>query len=267
MNDNVSFSIITVTYNDLSNLQKTTQSVIDQRFKKYEWIIIDGGSTDGTVDFLRSIEKTIPSVQWISELDSGLYDAMNKGLGLCQLDYIIFMNAGDTFVDENTLYTINDHIVLAHMPDFIYGDAIELSPSRESFYRPSRSESIKYIGMFTHHQSMVYQRNIIVNYCLQYDTAYKIAADYKFTCEFLEKAQTLHYIPQPLSIFLQGGISQIQWKDSMKEQILIKHEILKMPYSKIYLIYLAQIGWHLIKEHLPWLYHQLRFRKSTNGQK
>lgn len=264
MNDNVSFSIITVTYNDLSNLQKTTQSLIDQRFKKYEWIIIDGGSTDGTVDFLRSIEKNIPSVRWISELDSGLYDAMNKGLGLSQLDYIIFMNAGDTFVDENTLYTVNDHIVLAHMPDFIYGDAIETNTNSDSFYRPARPETRKQIGMFTHHQAIVYKREIITNYHLEYDTSYKIAADYKFTCEFLEKTETAHYISQPLSIFLQGGISQTQWKQSMKEQISIKRQVLKMSYWSIYLIYFAQIGWHLIKEHFPWLYHQLRFRKERS---
>lgn len=262
MNDNVSFSIITVTYNDLANLQKTAQSIIAQKFKRYEWIIIDGSSTDETVDFLRNIERNFHPVQWISEIDSGLYDAMNKGLALCQLDYIIFMNAGDTFIDENTLQTVNDHIVLAHIPNFIYGDAIETNSKLDSFYRPARPETRKQIGMFTHHQAMVYKREIIKNYRLQYDTSYKIAADYKFTCEFLEKAKTTHYIPQPLSIFLQGGISQTQWKQSMKEQISIKIQILKMPYWKIYLIYCAQIGWHVIKKYFPWLYHQLRFRKE-----
>lgn len=264
MNDNVFFSIITVTYNDLANLQETAQSIIAQKFKKYEWIIIDGGSTDETIDFLRSIERNIPSVQWISEIDNGLYDAMNKGLALCQLDYVIFMNAGDTFIDESTLQTVNDHIVLAHMPNFIYGDAIEKNAQLDSFYRPARPETRKQIGMFTHHQAMVYKREIIINYRLQYDTSYKIAADYKFTCEFLEKAKTTHYISQPLSIFLQGGISQIQWKDSMKEQISIKRKILDMPYWKIYLIYFAQIVWHWIKDYFPWLYYQFRFRKERS---
>ena len=94
---------------------------------------------------------------------------------------------------------------------------------------------------------------------------FKIAADYKFTCEFLNHTSTLHYISNPLSLFLQGGVSQRQWIQSMSEQIPIKREVLNMPAWKVYLVYAAQIAWHGIKEYLPWFYRAIRFRKNTHA--
>ena len=91
-------SIITISYNAEKTLEQTIKSVINQTYKNIEYIIIDGGSTDNTLNIINNNEAKI--TKWISEPDKGLYDAMNKGAELAQGDYLIFMNAGDTFVDE-----------------------------------------------------------------------------------------------------------------------------------------------------------------------
>ena len=93
------FSIITVVFNAVADLEKTIKSILGQRFPDREYIIIDGGSTDGTVDIIRRYEKQLAF--WSSEPDRGIYDAMNKGVLKARGNFLNFMNAGDLFADEN----------------------------------------------------------------------------------------------------------------------------------------------------------------------
>ena len=102
------FSIITVVYNDLDNLKKTCRSVSRQTFDDYEHLIIDGGSDDGTLDFLKSFSASDSHVRFISEKDNGIYDAMNKAIAMAEGDYILFLNAGDRFHERDTLSKIAD---------------------------------------------------------------------------------------------------------------------------------------------------------------
>jgi glycosyltransferase involved in cell wall biosynthesis len=105
----MTFSIITVTYNAVKWLERTVQSIINQTYPDIEYIIVDGGSTDGTIDIIRNYELQIMekyAFKWISEPDKGLYDAMNKGLKLATGNYIWFMNAGDRIRDSETVETI-----------------------------------------------------------------------------------------------------------------------------------------------------------------
>ena len=97
-------SIVTVVFNGEKYLEQTIQSVINQTYDNVEYIIIDGGSTDGTVDIIKNYEDRID--YWISEKDKGIYDAMNKGINLASGEWINFMNAGDIFYDEKVLNTI-----------------------------------------------------------------------------------------------------------------------------------------------------------------
>ena len=112
------FSIITVCYNDLNNLKKTVVSTLNQNFRDFEYIIIDGSSTDGSVHYI----KTIPKVKYISGPDNGIFDAMNKGLQLCKGDFVCFMNAGDTFTADTVLATVSDEIKQNGDISFFYGD-------------------------------------------------------------------------------------------------------------------------------------------------
>lgn len=186
------FSIVTITKNNPLGFAKTKKSVYAQTFLNYEWIVIDGEV----------------------EPDNGIYDAMNKGIMRAKGDYVIFMNAGDMFADDQTLSRI-----VEHNADFIYGDAIE----EGGFIKPAKHHSeIKY-GMLTHHQSMVYKTEILKK--LQYDERYSIAADYKLTLQFINLSHSIKYIKSPLCIFGNGGISQANTALARRQEIQIRKEL------------------------------------------
>ena len=98
------FSIITVSYNAKESIEDTINSIVNQTYSNFEYIIVDGGSTDGTLDIIRKYEDKIS--YWISEPDNGIYDAMNKGLAICKGEWINFMNSGDLFYNDHVLVDI-----------------------------------------------------------------------------------------------------------------------------------------------------------------
>ena len=100
------YSIITINYNNKGGLEKTINSVLGQSFHNYEYIIIDGGSTDGSVEIIKKYASQID--YWVSESDNGVYNAMNKGIGKASGEYLNFMNSGDTFHSSSALETISD---------------------------------------------------------------------------------------------------------------------------------------------------------------
>jgi putative colanic acid biosynthesis glycosyltransferase len=213
MDDAPYFSIITVCLNNLGGLRCTHESIAAQSFKNVEWIVIDGGSHDGTRDFLGRTQA-----DWVSEKDNGIYDAMNKGLARANGTYLIFMNAGDGFAAPDILqyiYTVSERT----RSDFIYGDALE-----HEYYKRAKSHQKIHCGMFTHHQAMFYKRECL--HTLQYDVRYKIAADYKFTVQFLRNLQHEPlYIEKPLCVFEPGGVSQKNAARGRFEEFKIRQEL------------------------------------------
>ena len=207
------FSIITITYNNLDGLERTGKSLTLQTCDNYEWIIVDGASTDGTSDYLKTAPATI-----ISEPDAGIYDAMNKGLASATGEYVIFMNAGDTFAAADILEMVEDQT--ESKPDFIYGDALEADPYHAVRYKRARPYTKTIWGMFTHHQAMLYKHDRIGD--MRFNTDYKIAADYDFTLRFLKQARRVAYCPFPICIFESGGLSQTNTKTGRDEQLEIK---------------------------------------------
>ncbi|MEF3279758.1 MAG: glycosyltransferase [Elusimicrobiota bacterium] len=115
-------SVVTVVFNGKDFLQKTIESVISQTYPHIEYIVIDGGSTDGTVDIIKKYEDKI--TYWVSEKDNGIYDAMNKAIKVSKGSWLIFMNAGDMFVDKNVLKKIFIEDKLHLNADVIYSDTI-----------------------------------------------------------------------------------------------------------------------------------------------
>ena len=115
-------SIITVAYNASNTIETTILSVVNQTYPNIEYIIIDGGSTDGTIDIIKKYESKI--TKWISEPDKGIYDAMNKGINLARGEWINFMNCGDSFYENNTLQVISDTIINSKDINVIYGNSI-----------------------------------------------------------------------------------------------------------------------------------------------
>lgn len=218
------FSVITITKDNPIGLARTEESVNAQRLTDYEWIIIDGAV----------------------EPDRGIYDAMNKGIDRAQGDYLIFMNAGDCFASDLTLQII----AAQGDADFIYGDAWE-----GGYLKPARAHTHVHRGLFTHHQAMVYRRDMIGD--LRYDETYPIGADYKFTAQFLQKAQGILYIPQPLCVFEGGGVAQFRAKQGRAEQRKIRRELgIAAPMTPF-----LQWGAQCLRLVLPSVYGWLRAHK------
>ena len=111
-------SIITINYNDKIGLSKTINSVLNQSWQKFEFIVIDGGSNDGGLEVIEQNKDKID--YWVSEPDKGVYNAMNKGIKVAKGEYLIFMNSGDTFYDDNVLEKIENQLTAEF--DIYYGD-------------------------------------------------------------------------------------------------------------------------------------------------
>ena len=115
------FSIITITYNAVRLVEQTLLNVLSQSYPNIEYIVIDGGSTDGTVDIIRRYESGL--AYWVSEPDKGIYDAMNKGLQKATGDYVWFINAGDTLCSSDTVQSVVSKLQKRKaLPDIIYGE-------------------------------------------------------------------------------------------------------------------------------------------------
>ena len=163
-------SIITINYNNKLGLEKTIQSIICQTFKDYEYIIIDGGSTDGSVDIIKKYESNIN--HWVSERDKGIYHAMNKGVMAASGDYCLFMNSSDTIYKPETLEEVFSQVICE---DVIFGNLVSSGHIQKAV------DKITLLNLLTHtigHQSSFIKRSLLLNN--PYDEKLKIVSDWKF---------------------------------------------------------------------------------------
>lgn len=248
----VRFSIITITYNNRAGLKKTAASVKAQTCKNYEWIVIDGASTDGTQeDFINYLAS-----QTISEPDNGIYDAMNKGLERATGKYIIFMNAGDQFASTDILQKISD-MTGTKTYDLIYGDSLEETENGIR-RKPAKAAETIIRGLFTHHQAIFYNRKSLEK--LRYDTSYKIAADYDLTLRFLKEKRDSLYVPGPICMFEGGGISQRNIKLGRQEQFSARKKAGTTLPLNLYITSLQKTS-SLLRAICPDLYWKLKNKK------
>lgn len=196
------FSIITIAWNNLKGLRETDRSVQAQTFTDYEWIIVDGASTDGTVEVAASGQ--FAGSAFVSEPDKGLYDAMNKGIERASGDYLIFMNSGDAFADEAVLADVANHPSFGVSP-MLYGDAYEVEGEKRIFKGALHHRSAPYT-MFTHHQAIFYCRKRVGD--LRYDLSYRMGADWVFTGEMLKVSGRPAKLSRVICNFERGGLSQ-----------------------------------------------------------
>lgn len=223
------FSIITVTLNNLAGLRKTRDSVAAQGFENFEWLVVDGASTDGSQEFLQDC-----AANFISEPDNGLFDAMNKGIERARGEYMLFLNAGDELAAPDVLEKIALHIqAQPRKPDFVYGDFVE-DTGAEKFYKCARPAKALNMGMFTSHQAMFYNRDALGD--LRYNLNYRIAADYDFTCRFLQKNSAVSRASVTVCVFEGGGVSTRRAAEGRREENLIRRDLgLCGPLSSIFI--------------------------------
>jgi glycosyltransferase involved in cell wall biosynthesis len=224
MSDNSTvISIITVVFNDAEQLLKTIQSVAEQSYSHIQYIIVDGGSTDNSVDVIREHESFIS--QWISEKDEGLYDAMNKGLKMATGDYVWFLNSGDEIYDSHTLENILKDI--PGRPGIIYGDTMitDIAGKEVGARRLKSPVQLTWKsfnrGMVVCHQSMLVRKDIAADYNLEYT----ISSDVDWAIRSARNTKSLHYSKMEFSKFMEGGLSRQNLRTGLKERfkILVKH--------------------------------------------
>ena len=229
-------SIITINYNNLEGLKRTYESVVSQTCQDFEWIIIDGGSTDGSKEFIE--EHQAQFAYWCSEPDKGIYNAMNKGIVKATGEYLNFMNSGDCFYDEHTLEKVFSQELMA---DLVYGDWIRVYPDHEE-YKAAPPKAFYATVFFDNvcHQAMFIKCNVLRQ--RGYDDNMYILADWKRWIEMSLDGQTFQYIPLTICRFeATMGLSETVSEQHSRERerlydlmpVEISRQIKK--YNKLYL--------------------------------
>lgn len=215
-------SIITITYNAERWLERTMRSVLAQTCTEYEYIIVDGGSKDGTVDIIKRLEPQFQGrLSWKSEPDKGLYDAMNKGIVRAKGDFIWFMNAGDEIYAPDTL----THVAAAATEDtdIVYGKACIVNAEgikvseHHKVTPPILQRKHMLNGLVVSHQAILVRRSIADTY----NTGYRICADYDWVVKAVTKSRKNAYLDEYLCKFLTEGVSKKQRKRAWKERFHI----------------------------------------------
>ncbi|HYG89140.1 MAG TPA: glycosyltransferase family 2 protein [Azospirillum sp.] len=243
-------SVITVVRNDLPGLLATRASLRTQVFADWEWIVVDGASTDGGATWLAA--HADEPAWWRSAPDEGPFDAMNIGLGAATGDYVLFLNAGDTLASPDVLGRI-----AAARADFIYGDALERDAGGEMRLKPARSHRFVFYGMFTHHQAMAYRRDMVAG--LRFEPRFPVGADYAFTVRALARARCVLRLDFPICVFALGGLSQRQAADGRHDQTAVRRELLGIGWLPCAAITATQYCAAIMKRHFPTLCGNGRF--------
>lgn len=246
------FSIVTITKNNALGLERTLASVARQSFRDYEWIVVDGQSEDDTDALLATSRPEKTRIH--KALDQGIYDAMNKGLDMARGRYMLFLNAGDVLCGIDTLASAHARMVV-ECADVWYGDCwMEWSPENRWYRRPVHCW-LSY-GMPTSHQAMFYRRSLVAS--TRYRLSYRVCADYAFTAEVHLRGATWAYLDLPVARCERGGWSDRNRRASYQEHCRVRHEILRLAWTKRTLIDLLQGIVELTKQVLPVLHHGLR---------
>lgn len=214
-------SIITINFNNLAGLQRTYESVVCQTFTDYEWIVIDGGSTDGSREFIEQHQEKF--AYWCSEPDKGVYNAMNKGIGIVKGEFINFMNSGDCFAYPTTLETVFSK---EHNADIIYGYMMRKTLDGIPHNIPSMKQHLYWEDFYFDtlpHQSSYIKRSLF-DKLGGYDESYPRLADWKwFTNAIIVHGASVEFLPKKLSVYECGGISEDgHWREDL---VRLRNEI------------------------------------------
>jgi glycosyltransferase involved in cell wall biosynthesis len=205
-------SIITINKNNASGLEKTIQSVINQTYTDFEYILIDGNSTDGSTEVISKYNSKIN--YWVSEPDTGIYNAMNKGIRKAQGEFCLFLNSGDWLIDTSTLINLFDEITQTEDAGIYYTDCIT---TKHPFIAP-KSIEVNYLIIYNlNHQNSLIKRSLFLEHGL-YNEKYRIAADYEFWLrEFWIYKTKFIYIKTNIAGYDPFGISTFSKYDTELE--------------------------------------------------
>lgn len=262
INTNPIITVVTVCFNAENEIEKTIQSVLNQSYKNIEYIIIDGGSTDGTVDIIKKYADRLG--YWVSELDKGIYDAMNKGITHATGEWINFLNAGDYYYNDFVLELLFKNFTTNIGADILYG--IQVHKFNYGLFVRKQlplSDFKKYMP--------IGHPSTFVKTCLMkempYDCRFRIAADYNFFYQQYIKGSRFVFRNIIVSVFeSETGISSSSKITSFKETAIVNHRYRTLTYYyELIMIFLKEKNKFLLEKIAPQLVQRIQRKKRLNN--
>jgi glycosyltransferase involved in cell wall biosynthesis len=241
-------TIITVSYNSSKYLERCIKSVLSQSYSNVEYIIIDGGSSDKTVDLIKKYEDKISF--WVSEPDQGIYDAMNKGIKQAKGEIIHFLNSDDYFVDnkvvEDVIHTFSEYLGI----ELVYGYVIKVIEKLDiNFEFKSSVNKQSLVKPYLLPQQAFFYKKEIFEKLGNFDTSFKGSGDYEFLCRMYTSGINMKEINRPIVYFRKGGVSS---------RVSEGHRVLKKYFGVYYAIRLYIRS--RFKHFLRWIVKKLRLQ-------
>ena len=206
-------TVITVARNARNDLRRTMESVARLSYPDVEYIVVDGASTDGTVEML---EKS-KGVRWTSEADRGIYDAMNKGVTKATGEWVIFMNAGDRFASDDVIERVFSHPE-TDAADVIYGDVV-----KRGTVCSASPEPVDGHRMFFCHQSCIARCKCLID--TPFDISHRMSDDFKWVKMMIKQGRRLVYVPVAVSEFDTGGVSNTSRSRGLADNMRVIREL------------------------------------------
>lgn len=219
----MNLSIITINYNNCEGLKKTIDSVVSQTFRNFEWIIIDGGSIDGSRELIEKYSNHF--AYWVSEPDRGIYNAMNKGIYQAKGDYLLFLNSGDWLYNKTSLERCFAHDFNA---DVMYGDCVfhYTDHVAKRYYPSNLTFDFLYRSSLSHCSSFIKREVLTKEY---YNEDYKIVSDLEFWVKLAIAGGSFNHLDEFVSVFDTTGVSSTNHElDNAERKQMLSHYVPEM---------------------------------------
>lgn len=258
-------SIVTINRNNATGLEKTMRSVASQTFKEFEYIVVDGASTDGSADVIKKMESEFAHLKWVSEPDKGIYNAMNKGIRMAKGDFIQILNSADCLAADDVTERMLESLEKEDRPSILYGNMVKCFPDGHRMVdKCFAGQEITMFGMYTgtlNHDPAYIRRDLFEKYGY-YDESLKIVSDWKWYMQAIVLGgEKPRYVDVDVTLFDMTGISE----DSDNKEKIRKErrDVLEKLIPTVYLqdydrfandiILMRRIHRH------PWAYKMVRF--------
>lgn len=256
-------SIITINRNNAVGLEKTMRSVASQTHKEFEYIVIDGVSTDGSVEIIKKYKSQFAHLKWVSEPDAGIYNAMNKGIRTASGDYIQILNSGDCLASDDVTERMLSALERTSHPSILYGNMVKCFPDGRKLEDKSfAGQEITLLGMYTgtlNHDPTYIRRTLFEKYGY-YDESLKIVSDWKWYLQVVVlNGEKLQYVDIDVTFFDMSGISETNKDLDRAERKKVLEQLLPKAVLTDYERYAFPIEQIKRLQRHPWAYRTVWF--------
>ena len=256
-------SLVTINRNNAAGLEKTLQSVVSQTFKDFEYIVVDGASSDGSVEVIKKYEPQFLHLKWVSEPDSGIYNAMNKGIRMASGDYIQILNSADCLAAPDVTERMLAALEKAGQPSILYGNMVKCFPDGKRVVDQSfAGQKITMRGMFSgtlNHDPAYIRRDLFEKYGY-YDETLKIVSDWKWYLQAIVfGTEQPQYVDIDVTLFDMTGISETNLDLSKTERKKVLETMLPKAILADYEQYNFLIDQIKRLQRHPWAYRMVWF--------